>query len=76
MVLLFGNNPCYRPKTKLRKVMFLHLSVSHSVHKGVVYTPQEDTPNPQADTPPPRWPLNRAVRILLECILVTYCSVD
>ena len=23
----------YRPQTKLQKVMFLHLSVSHSVHK-------------------------------------------
>ena len=26
---------CYRPQTKFVKVMFLHLSVSHSVHRGV-----------------------------------------
>ena len=26
----------YRPQTKLAKVMFLHLSVSHSVHRGEV----------------------------------------
>ena len=25
---------CYRPQTKFVKVMFLHLSVSHSVHRG------------------------------------------
>ena len=25
---------CYRPQTKFAKVMFLHLSVSHSVHRG------------------------------------------
>ena len=42
------------------KVMFLHLSVSHSVHEMgcVVYTLQADTPLPWADptrqTPPPR----------------------
>ena len=27
----------YRPQTKFAKVMFLHLSVSHSVHKGGAY---------------------------------------
>ena len=26
----------YRPQTKFAKVMFLHVSVSHSVHRGVV----------------------------------------
>ena len=26
---------CYHPETKFAQVMFLHLSVSHSVHKGV-----------------------------------------
>ena len=59
--------------------MFLHLSVSHSVHRGRCLT---DTPwaDQQADTPypvhagihsSPRRPLQRTVRILLECILVT-----
>ena len=28
--------PCYRPQMKFAKVMFLHLSVSHSVHRGGV----------------------------------------
>ena len=41
------------------KVMFLHLSVSHSVHRGGRCLgrhppPQADTPPPQADTPPGR----------------------
>ena len=60
----------YRPQTRFAKVMFLHLSVSHSVHgRGCLpqcmlgYTP----PPLRADTPPGnKW----AVRILLECILV------
>ena len=42
----------YRPQTKFAKVMFLHLSVSHSVHRGSTwagtplgrYTPQAGTP--------------------------------
>ena len=58
--------------------MFLHLSVSHSVHGGVADTPQADPHNrhtpwadiPQTDTPPPKRPLQRAVRILLERFLV------
>ena len=56
----------YRPQTKFAKVMFLHLSVSHFVHRGsgclsqcmLGYTPQpppqEQTPgsrHPRADTP-------------------------
>ena len=119
---------CYRPQTKFAKVMFLHLSVSHSVHRGCLPqcmlgyihpqadtpsqeqtttrsrhplrsryplgadTPQEQTPPgsrhppradtareqtppPGADTPPSQCMLwdtgnKRAVRILLECILV------
>ena len=28
---------CYRPQTKFAKVMFLHMSVSHSVHRGRWY---------------------------------------
>ena len=55
----------YRPQTKFAKVMFLHLSVSHSVHRGVSASvqagihppqsrhPQEQTP-PGAYTPPSR----------------------
>ena len=111
----------YRPQTKFAKIMFLHLSVSHSVYGGgrclpqcmLRYTapkadtslgadtPQEQTPSgadtlwsrplPGADTllsrhPPKQTPPlsrhppvqcmlgdtgnKRAVRILLECILV------
>ena len=52
----------YRPQTKFAKVMFLHLSVSHSVHRGgsaSVHTgiPPHTHPRsrhpPGADTPPP-----------------------
>ena len=70
--------------------MFLHLSVSHSVHRWgclpqcmMGYIPQEaadtpleaDTPPPEADTPSVQCMLGdtgnkRAIRILLECILV------
>ena len=56
----------YRSQTKFAKVMFLHLSVCHSVHRGCLpqcmlgYTPPgADTPwskqlSPGANTPPPR----------------------
>ena len=61
--------------------MFLHLSVSHSVHRRGAYPsacwdtppPWADTPlgrHPWADNPTSRWLLLRKVRILLECILV------
>ena len=62
------------------KVMSLHLSTSHSVHRRGVYPnmqwlggvhPPEQTPPRQ--TPPSRWPLKWAVCILLECILVKTC---
>ena len=53
----------YRPQTMFAKVMFLHLSVSHSVHRGGVpgqvpppprqVSPRAGTP-PGAGTPPPR----------------------
>ena len=72
----------YRPQTKFAKVMFLHLSVSHSVHRGEStwagtppgrYTPQAGT-SPWQVHPPGNvcWDMvnKRAVRILLECILV------
>ena len=43
----------YRPQTKFAKVMFLHLSVSHSVHRGGTWA---GTPpgryTPWAGTPP------------------------
>ena len=78
----FDSCTCYRPQTKFAKVMFLHLSVSHSVHKGggclpqcmLGYTPRSRHP-PGADTPPAQCMQGdtgnkRAVRILLECILV------
>ena len=32
-----GMPSCYRPQTKFVKVMFLHLFVSHSVHRGDMY---------------------------------------
>ena len=46
MLSLFQFIFCYyRPQTKFAKVMFLHLSVSHSVHGGYLgrYTPQAGT---------------------------------
>ena len=63
------------------KVMFLHLSVSHSVHGGgVCPSACWDTPPPPPPRQTPPWadtnlPLGRRlllrmVRILLECILV------
>ena len=88
----------YRPQRSCGKVMFLQMSISHSVHRVCV----GQTPPPPADisqhaleqtrplsrhipactgadisqyalwqTPPPsRRPLQRTVRILMECILV------
>ena len=41
----------YRPQTKFAKVMFLHQSVSHSVHGGVCLSACWDTPI-QEQTPP------------------------
>ena len=63
----------YRPQTKFAKVIFLHLSVGHSVHRGCLHPggvciqggwadPRNQT---LRDTVNERW-----VRILLECILV------
>ena len=64
-------------KRSCGKVMFLHLSVSHSVHGGCI--PACTGQTPLADTPvgrhthilgrPPCQPLQQMVRILLECIL-------
>ena len=55
----------YRPQTKFVKVMFLHLSVSHSVHRGMCvpqcmlgYTPQKaDIPLGSRHPPGSRHPL-------------------
>ena len=86
----------YRPQRSCGKVMFLHLSVSHSVHRVCVgqpplrqtypsmhwgrHPPGQTYPSMHwgrhipvctvADTPTPRRPLQRTVRILMECILV------
>ena len=82
----FGSH-FYLPQTKFAKVMFLHLSVSHSVH-GVVgylpqcmlgYTPRSRHPPPKSRHHPPSEQCmlgdtgnKRAVRILLECILLVF----
>ena len=90
-VLVFGRTLenqhfYYRPQTKFAKVMFLHLSVSHSVHGGGYlgryplgrYTSRAGTP-PSRYTPGRYTPRHsacwdtvnkQAVRIPLECILV------
>ena len=54
-------------KRRCGKVMFLHLSVSHSVHRGVsasvhagIHTPPGQTP-PWEDTPPGRHPLTQCM---------------
>ena len=55
---LFAN--FYRPQTKFAKVMFLHLSVSHSVHRaGVCLSACWDTPRKQKP-PGSRHPLSSA----------------
>ena len=67
----------YRPQTKFAKVVFLHLSVSHSVHGGWCIPPCNGTDTPQEDRHPPDQCMlgdtgnKRPVRILLECILVS-----
>ena len=74
----------YCPQTKFAKVMFLHLCVSHSVHRGGICVGWGLHPEGSASmgvcirrgwADPPHWVLRdtineRAVRILLECILV------
>ena len=60
----------YRPQTKLRKGNVFTSVCQEFCSQGEVYTsPWADTLL-RADTPPPRWLLQRTVRILLECILV------
>ena len=43
-------NVYYRPQTKFAKVMFLHLSVSHSVHRGGLHRGLGRPPPPPSDT--------------------------
>ena len=66
------NTHCYRPQTKLRKGN-VFTPVCHSVHTGGgVHSPGQTSPEqtpPWADIPPRR-PLQRTVRIPLECIVV------
>ena len=57
----------YRPQTKLREGNVFHLSVI--LFTGGVCIPWAD-PRPRQTPPRPRRQLKRAVRILLECILV------
>ena len=60
----------YRSQTKSAKAMFLHLSVSNSVH-GEVCIGGGDCVEPRpSDTA--GYGQRDAVRILLECILVTF----
>ena len=80
-LILFLALYIYRPQTKSAKVMFSHLSVSHSVHgesaSSGVWIHGGLHLGGWANPPPPttHWILQdmvneRAVRILLECILV------
>ena len=48
--------------------MYSQACVKNSVHRGEVYTPGRPPP-------PPRRPLQRTVRILLECVLVKSITV-
>ena len=78
-----GTRPIFAVrKRSCGKVMFLHLSVSHSVHRGGGVCPSAcwDTPPGTRGRHPPlgRLPpfsrrlLLRTIHILLECILVNY----
>ena len=71
-------------KPSCGKVVFLHLSVSHSVHRGeggmraptARTSPPPTLPPGNTRTPwwiPPNTVNERVVRILLECILVSKC---
>ena len=47
-----SNFDFYRPQTKFAKVTFLHLSVSHSVHRGVCFSVCWDTHPSRTRHPP------------------------
>ena len=78
LTLFVPRNINYRPQRGSSKVVFLHLSVILS--RGCISactgadTPWADTPPHRTDTnpPPSRRLLQRTVRILLECILVSF----
>ena len=61
-----GNMTFYRPQWSCGKVMFLHLSISHSVHRGCLPPPYRQTP-PWADTPWADTPLPSACLDTLLC---------
>ena len=71
-----SGHPFYNPQCSCGKVMFLHLSVSHSVHRGGQTPPllgRHPVGRPPGRPPPSttsRRLLLRTVRILLKCILV------
>ena len=48
----FFTSSCYRPQRSCGKAMFLHLSVSHSVHRGGVSASVHAGIHPLAGTPP------------------------
>ena len=54
-----GMHSCYCPQHSYGKVMFLHLSVSHSVHRGLSGRHTSPGRHPQADTPLGRHPPGR-----------------
>ena len=63
-------------KRSCGKVMFLHLTVSHSVHRAVCMVEGACVVggmHGRGRAWQERWPPKRAVRIQLECILV-YCT--
>ena len=67
-----GNNyvlvPFSVPYRNYGKVMFLHVSVILSTRGD------QQTVPPRAGRQPPRRPLQRTARILLECILISSCN--
>ena len=69
----------YLLQAKFAKVVFLHLSVSHSVHRGVSRpipkarsTPGGVSQHALRQTSPPGWLLLQVVRILLEYIILHF----
>ena len=67
----------YRPQRSCGKVMFSQACVKNSVHSGgggEVYPSMHWGRHPWADTP--RRPLQRTVRILLECFLVHFMQIE
>ena len=64
---------CYRPQRSCGNVMFSQASVILFMGACVSQHALGQTPpgrHPPLGRHPPRWPLQRTVRILLECILV------